>query len=52
MATYLQRPPLYKATFLQRPFFFTESQYIHSCFNLATIATFFCPQADNCGEEL
>ena len=37
-------PPL-TATSLQRPFFFlADSPYIHSCLNLSTVATFFCPQ--------
>ena len=40
------KPPL-MATSLQRPFFFLEdSPYIHSCFNLSTMATFFCPQGE------
>ena len=31
---------------LQRPFFFflADSPSIHSCLNLSTVATFFCPQ--------
>ena len=29
-------------------FFFADSPYIHSCFNLSTMATFFCPQDDRC----
>ena len=32
------------ATSLQRPFFLADSPYIHSCFNLSTMATLFCPQ--------
>lgn len=40
-------PPL-TGTSIQRPFFFLpDSPYIRSCFNLSTLATFFCPQGDS-----
>ena len=41
-ATSPQRPPLYNS------FFLVDSPYIHSCFNLSTMATFFCPQGGHC----
>ena len=36
------------ATPLQRPVFLADSPYIHSCLNLSTMATFFCPQRGRC----
>ena len=38
------------ATPLQRLFFLADSPYIDSCFNLSTMATFFCPQGYRCSE--
>ena len=32
------------AASLERPFFLADSPYIHSCFNLSTMAPLFCPQ--------
>ena len=34
----------------QQPFLGVDSAYIHSCFNLSTEATFFCPQGGHCRE--
>ena len=35
----------------QQPFFWVDSAYIHcECFNLSTMATFFCPQGGRCRE--
>ena len=39
-------PPL-TTTHLQRPFFLADRPYTCSCFNLPTLATFFCPQGDS-----
>ena len=33
-----------------RPFFWADSPHIDSCFNLSTMATFFCPHGDRCRE--
>ena len=41
-------PPI-TATSLQQPFL-VDSIYIRSCFNLSTMATFFCPQGGHCRE--
>ena len=38
------------ATSPQQLFFWADSPYIHICFNLSTMATFFCPQGDHCRE--
>ena len=38
--------PSVMATSLQLPLFLEDSPYIHSCFNLSTMATFFCPQGE------
>ena len=33
---------------LQQPLFLVDSPYVHSCFNLSTMATLFCPQGGRC----
>ena len=43
MAETTVEPPL-MATSQQQKFFLADSPYIHSFFNLSTMATFFCPQ--------
>ena len=40
--TTVEPPPM--ATSPQQQFFLADSPYIHPCFNLSSMATFFCPQ--------
>ena len=45
MSQLILSPPT-TATSLQWPFFLADSPCINSCFNLSTMATFFCPQGE------